>query len=102
MPTIRPVDASVFDPKPATRPTRATDPALAAAVVKLSRITDASLVYEVSLEDGEKASTVRSRLLRAARIADVEVAVRKSPKGWYVGMMTPARRSKAGRKPNVA
>jgi hypothetical protein len=89
----------VFEAKP-SRPEPRVDPEFALMVAKISRITNPTLVYEVTLEEGEKASTVRTRLLRAAKIADVEVAVKKSPKGgWYVGLMTPERRSRAGRKP---
>jgi len=101
MPTIRAVDADVFVRKPAlSKATSELDPELAMMVSKISTITDASVVYEVSLQPGDKAGTIRVRLLRAARLAGVDVAVRKSPKGWYVGLMTPERRSKAGRKPS--
>ena len=98
MPAFRSVDAAVLARKPTPKATSPADTELAMMVAKLSRIKDEALVYEGSLQEGEKASTVRSRLLRAAKIAGVEVAVRRSPMGWYVGLMTPERRSRAGRK----
>ena len=66
-------------------------------VARISTITDATVVYEVTLEDGEKPVTVRQQLLRAARIAGIDVAVRRSARGFYGGLMTDARRSKRGR-----
>jgi hypothetical protein len=54
-------------------------------------------VFEVRLEGDEKAVTVRARLLRAAADSTKEVAVRSSPNGFYVGLMTPQRRSTRGR-----
>mgnify|MGYP001397659047 CR=1 FL=1 len=99
LPSFRSVPASVFDAKP-SKPEPKVDPEFDSMVTKLLRIKDPSLVYEVTLENGEKASTVRTRLLRAAKIAGIEVAVKKSPRGgWYVGLMTPERKSRAGRKP---
>ena len=100
MPTFRPVDPAALL-KPVAPKTPKQDPELALMVKKISTITDASIVYEVSLEDGEKAPAVRQKLLRASKLADVEIAVRKSPKGWYVGLMTPARRATRGRKPKA-
>ncbi len=69
-----------------------------AVIKKIKTITDPSVVYEVVLEDGEKPLTVRQQLLRASKAAGVEIAVRKSPNGFYVGLMTPERRSNRGRK----
>ncbi len=68
-------------------------------IKKLKTITDPSVVYEVVLEPDEKPLTVRQQLLRASKTAGVEIAVRKSPSGFYVGLMTPERRSNRGRKP---
>lgn len=101
VPTFRQVDASALL-KPVTPKGRQQDPELAKMVAKIRAITDTSIVYEVSLEDDEKPAAVRQKLLRASKLADVEIAVRKSPKGWYVGLMTPARRSTRGRKPRAA
>ncbi len=73
MSTFRSVDASVLE-RPA-KPSSAIDPARTGMVAKLSRITDPSVVYHVSEVEGENAATVRGRLLRAARVAGVELAV---------------------------
>lgn len=101
MPTFRQVDASAML-KPAAPKGRQQDPELAKMVAKIKTITDDQVVYEVTLEDGEKAATVRQKLLRASKLADVEVAIRKAPRGgWFVGLMTPARRSTRGRKPKA-
>jgi hypothetical protein len=99
MPRFVKVDAQVMD-KPAKRASsgRTISPEQQALIKRLKTITDPSVVYEVRLEDGEKPATVRQQLLRAARLAGVEVAVRKSPGGFYVGLMTPGRRSNRGRK----
>lgn len=103
VPTFRLVDASVLLQPTKTAPTaRQIDPELAKLVKKIQTITDVSVVYEVTLEDGEKAPAVRQKLLRASKLADVEIAIRKSPKGWFVGQMTPARRSTRGRKRKAA
>jgi hypothetical protein len=55
-------------------------------------------VFEVRLGKDEKPITVRQRLLRAAGDANKEVAVRRSPHGFLVGLKTPERRSNRGRK----
>ncbi|MDQ3938475.1 MAG: hypothetical protein M3253_07315 [Chloroflexota bacterium] len=65
----------------------------------LTRITDRDSVFEVRLDDSEKALTVRQRLMRAAEEAGKEVVVRKSERGWLVGLATPDRRSRRGRRP---
>ena len=41
--------------------------------------------------------TVRAQITRAAKLAGVEVAVKKSPDGFYFGLMTPKRKTKRGR-----
>ena len=35
--------------------------------------------------------------MRAAKLAGVDIAVKKSPGGFYFGLMTPKRKSKRGR-----
>ena len=65
---------------------------MATMVARMRTIADETVVYEVSLEAGERAGTVRRQLLRAARIAGVEIAIRRSPSGYFVGLMTDARR----------
>ena len=64
-------------------------------IVQLNGVAD---VFEVRLAKNEKPITVRQRLLRAATDADKEVAVRRSPNGFLVGLMTHERRSNRGRK----
>jgi hypothetical protein len=64
----------------------------------MSRLNDPAVVFEVRLGRGEKAITVRQRLLRAAGDSGKEIAVRKSENGFLVGLMTPGRRSNRGRK----
>jgi hypothetical protein len=64
----------------------------------MSQLTDPSDVFEVRLGKGDKPITVRQRLLRAAKDANKDVAVRKSPSGFVVGLMTPERKSNRGRR----
>jgi hypothetical protein len=54
-------------------------------------------VYEIGLEDGEKAFTIRQRLLRVAAVMGTEIAVRKHGAGFVIGILTPERRSTRGR-----
>jgi hypothetical protein len=77
---------------------RALSPEMQKIVNKIKTITDETVVYEVALAEDEKPATIRQQLLRAAKAAGVEIAVRKSPSGFYIGLMTPERRSKRGRK----
>ncbi len=65
----------------------------------ISRLDDPATVFEVRPGKDEKLLTIRQRLLRAAADANVEIAVRRSPNGFLVGLMTPERRSNRGRKP---
>ena len=65
----------------------------------VSRLEDPQTVFEVRPGKDEKPLTIRQRLLRAAADQNVEIAVRKSPNGFLVGLMTPERRSNRGRKP---
>jgi hypothetical protein len=68
----------------------------------ISQLNGPNDVFEVRLGKDEKAVTVRQRLLRAASDADKEVAVRRSEGGFFVGLMTPDRRSNRGRKKAAA
>jgi hypothetical protein len=99
MPRLRKVDASVMAaPRKRTSSGRSLSPEQQYLVNKMKSITDASVVYEVTLEPNEKPLTVRQQLLRAAKAAGVDIAVRKSDRGFYVGLMTDDRRSRRGRK----
>jgi hypothetical protein len=68
----------------------------------ISQLNGPNDVFEVRLGKDEKAVTVRQRLLRAASEANKEVAVRRSESGFFVGLMTPERRSNRGRKKAAA
>jgi hypothetical protein len=68
----------------------------------LRKIADRDTVFEVRLEAGEKAFTVRQRLMKAAETTGKEIVVRKSEKGWLVAMSTPDRKSRRGRRPAAA
>ena len=99
MPRYRKVDADVMT-RPAKRVVRGRPiSAEQEALVKRMRtITDDTVVYEAALGPDDKPATIRQQLLRAARLAGVEIAVKKSPSGFYFGLMTPERRSNRGRK----
>lgn len=100
-------DASVLDaPKP--RP-RELSPAAIARQKEYGRLrdmigklNDPGQVYEIVLDSTEKPLTVRQRLLKAAAESGKEIVVRKYGNGFAVGLMTPERRSRRGRKPKAA
>jgi hypothetical protein len=92
-------------PKSAPARSRELSPAAAARqaqhrqfVRMLSKITDRDAVFEVRVESTEKAFTIRQRLMKAADEAGKEIVVRKSERGWLVGLATDDRRSKRGRR----
>jgi hypothetical protein len=98
MPKYRKVDAALMDNPPKPKPRgRPISPEQQALVNRIKKITDESVVYEAVLQKGDKPATVRAQILRAAKLAGVDVAVKKSPDGFYIGLMTPKRRSKRGR-----
>ena len=103
---IRQVDVDMLD-KPKTRTTaaRALSPKAQARLAQqaqfkrmLSRLKDRDSVFEVRLEEDEKPLTVRQRLVKAAQDQGQDIVVRKSDKGWLVGLATPDRRSRRGRR----
>ena len=59
-------------------------------------------VFAVSLGKDEKPATIRQRLLKVAGDEGKEIAVRKHGTGFLVGLMTPERRTRRGRKPKNA
>ena len=59
-------------------------------------------VFAVSLGKDEKPLTIRQRLLKVAGDEGKEIAVRKHGTGFLVGLMTPERRTRRGRKPKNA
>jgi hypothetical protein len=64
----------------------------------LTRIGDRDTVFEIRLEGDEKPLTIRQRLMKAAEATGKEIVVRKSDKGWLIGMSTPDRKSRRGRR----
>ena len=102
MPTYRKVDADVMK-RPTKRAARGRpiSPEQEALVRRIKSITDDTVVFEARLSADEKPATVRQQILRAAKLAGVEVAVKRSPDGFYFGLMTPERRSNRGRKPGT-
>ena len=103
MPKYRKVDSQLMDnpPKPKQRG-RPLSPEQQALINRMKQLADESVVFEAVLQDGEKAATVRAQLMRAARLAGVDVAVKRSPDGFYFGLMTPGRASRRGRPRKAA
>ena len=100
-------DASVLDaPKP--RPRELSPAALARqkeyARLRdlMNKLNDPGQVYEIVLESTEKPLTVRQRLMKVAAESNKDIVVRKYGNGFAVGLMTPERRSRRGRKPKGA
>jgi|SRR5918992_5225691 hypothetical protein len=102
MPTYKKVDAEVMK-RPAKRASRGRpiSPEQQALVRRIKSISDESVVFEAKLSGSEKPATVRQQLLRAAKLAGVEIAVKRAPDGFYFGLMTSERRSNRGRKPGT-
>lgn len=98
MPNYRKVEAELMEnpPRAKTRG-RPISPEQQALINRIKKVTDESVVYEAVLQKGDKPATVRAQLLRAAKLAGVEIAVKKSPGGFYFGLMTPKRKSRRGR-----
>ncbi len=108
---IRQVDVSMLDKPKSSGTGRAKELSPAAAarqaqhrqfVRMLSKVSDRDAVFEVRLDKDEKALTVRQRLMKAAEEAGKEIVVRKSERGWLVGMATDDRRSRRGRRRTAA
>jgi hypothetical protein len=102
MPSYKKVDAEVMK-RPTKRATRGRpiSPEQEALIRRIKSISDDSVVFEARMSADEKPATVRQQLLRAAKLAGVEIAVKRSPDGFYFGLMTPERRSNRGRKPGT-
>jgi hypothetical protein len=56
-------------------------------------------VFEVQLGANDKPLTVRQRLLRVAEQEGRQIAVRKHGNGFLVGLLTPDRQTRRGRRP---
>jgi hypothetical protein len=96
MPVINKVSPSVFGAK-AKPKGRQPSPEMLAMIERIRSIKTERDVYEVLLTGDEKPATVRQQITRAAKAAGVEIAVRRSPHGWYIGLMTPDRATRRGR-----
>lgn len=103
---IKQVDVSALDKPKASTTTRELTPKQRERQEQqrqlsrmVERITDRDAVFEVRIENDEKPMTIRQRLMRAAEEQGKEIVVRKSERGWLVGLATPDRRSRRGRRP---
>ena len=96
MPVINKVSPSVFEAKPKARG-REPSPEMLAMIERIRSIKTEKDVYEVLLTGDEKPATVRQQLTRAAKAAGVEIAVRRSPHGFYIGLLTPERTTRKRR-----
>jgi len=107
MSTIRALeDPTILDVKaahtkePSAR-TIAQREAQAQADELVGSLTDPAVAYAIDLDPNEKPLTVRLRLLKAAKRANKQIVVRKHGDGLAVGLYTPERATKRGRKPKA-
>jgi hypothetical protein len=63
----------------------------------VNRLTDDTKVFRVKLAENEKLVTVRKRIQKVADDARKDIAIKPLDDGFYVGLMTPARRPRRGR-----
>lgn len=105
---IQKVDVAMLDkPRASARPRALSPKALARLkqhhqlVKTIGQIATPKDVFEIRLGGAEKPMTMRQRIMRAAEEAKKEIVVRKSDKGWLIGLATPERRSKRGRRKTV-
>jgi hypothetical protein len=91
VPTINKVSAAVFS-QPTARRGRPPSPVVLEMVERIRTLRTDRDAYEVLLVGDEKPATVRAQLVRAAKLAEVEIAIKRSPLGFYIGLMTPERR----------
>jgi hypothetical protein len=103
MPRYKKVDAELMDkPQKRTSRGRPVSAEQRALVNRMKQITDETIVFEAVLQEGDKPATVRAQLVRAAKLADVEVAIKKSAAGFYFGLRTPSRATRRGRPRKAA
>lgn len=89
MPIINKVSASVFDlPKPVGRQ---PSPQQLELMRWIKGLRNERSAFEVILDGDEKATTIRQQIARASKATGIEVAVKRSPGGFYVGLMTADR-----------
>lgn len=102
-------DPSVMEYRPAPPTKQKLSPAARARLEQerlfrsriMNRLTDESKVFRVRMGPGEKASTIRRRLLKVAKDSGKEIAIRDVGDVLYVGLMTPDRRPRRGRRPKA-
>ena len=107
---IRKTAASAMNPAGAAARPRALSPRAQARLEQYEQMRKAVIgrlkgpddVFEIKLEPGEKAATIRQRLMKVAADQQVEIAVRLRGDGLLVGLMTPERRTRRGRRPKAA
>ena len=103
---IKQVDVAMLDkPKVSRAPARELSPKARERQAQqrqfermLAKVEDRDTVFEIRLDGTEKALTVRQRLMKAAEATGKDIVVRKSERGWLVGMATDDRRSRRGRR----
>ena len=100
--------AELLPPKP--KPPKTLSPRTQARIAQeqlldrtvISKLASPDDAFEIRLEPGEKLATIRQRLLKVAAERHVEIAVRIREERVIVGLMTPERRSRRGRRPKAA
>lgn len=104
---IRKVDPAVWNPEkspralsPRTQARLAQEELLRKSLV--SKLTGPDDVFEVRLEAGEKAATIRQRLLNVAKDQKMNIAVSIRGDALLVGLATPERRTRRGRRPKAS
>ena len=105
---IRKTDASAMAPAPSIR-ARTLSPAAQARLEQadllrrsvIDRLAGPDDVFKVALDEGEKAATIRLRLLKVAKEQGKEIAVMVRGDHLLVGLMTPERRPRRGRRPKA-
>jgi hypothetical protein len=101
---VRKVDASVMaTSQKADRPKSPAQLAREKRDLELRKALDGLKgpedAYEIAVEGDEKPLTIRQAFAKQAKAAGIAVSFRRSEKGWYVGLLTPERRTGRGRKP---
>ncbi len=107
---IRRVSAALMDKqKSASRSQRPLSPRALARQKQerqferlLRKLSTPDDVFEIDLAPEEKAVTIRQRLLKVAADANIDVAVRRRDNGFLVGLMTPDRQERRGRRSSKA
>ena len=67
--------------------------------VFIGRLTSPDDAYEITLDEGEKAATIRLRLLTLADTMKVKIVVRTGGENaLLIGLLTPSRETKRGKR----